>query len=716
MTSLALLSSISAWFAPVTALLEPVSHLSDPTRRLFVPFLLSAAVLAWGVAFVRGASAIRAAKTLVEPRLWWHRSARADYQLVALKAVLRAATAGFAGFSALVLAGLSANWLRVTFGSPSLRAPVAVVALLFTLVAFVAEDFSRFFLHWLMHKVPALWAFHRVHHSAEVLTPITLYRTHPVESALNRARGAITMGLVTGLFVWLFGTAVRGWELFSVDALGFIWSMCGANLRHSHVWLSFGPRVERWLLSPAQHQVHHSTATRHLDKNFGTILSVWDRLFRSLYTTTSAPERLRFGLHGDRQPQSGLALVLEPFAWLLGADRRASIGARARKLGVRTVAAASALMVAGCLPLQAPYDRAGLLEATVACSVDLHTQFRASMQALLAAARAYEAAPTDSNRDAARAAFTAAFDLWQQEEMLRFGPSADRTVAGGQDLRTQIYSWPDSNRCLIEEQIATQGYAAPTFATSAPTVRTLAAIEFLLFSTDSNNICPPDHAINAMGAWQAMSASELVARKAAYTRVVAEQVDASAAQLIAAWSGASGYGTMVSSAGRGVTATALFETQSSALNAVVDGPFHLDSETKDTRVGTPLGVFNCEEESCLGAIESPYANRSRINVRNNLRGARRILFGCSAGGDRGFDDMLEGVGAGPIAEQLRAKYAAAEQAVDAISNDSLAPAIEGDRARVLAAHTAIRELTSFMKAEFATTLALSSRRVEGDTD
>lgn len=712
MTSLALLSSISAWFAPITALFEPVTHLSDPTRRLFVPFLLSSAMLAWIVAFARGASAIRAARSLVEPRLWWHRSARADYQLVALKAVVRAATAGFAGFSALVLAGLSAHWLRVTFGSPSLRAPAWLVAMLFTLVAFVAEDFSRFFLHWLMHKVPALWAFHRVHHSAEVLTPITLYRTHPVESALNRARGAITMGVVTGLFVWLFGTAVRGWELFSVDALGFLWSMCGANLRHSHVWLSFGPRVERWLLSPAQHQVHHSIAARHLDKNFGTILSIWDRLFRSLYTTTAAPERLRFGLHGDRQPQSGLALLFEPFAWL-ARDARSS---RARSLGVRTVAAAMALMVAGCLPLQAPYDRAGLLEAAVACSNDLHTQFQASVRSLLAATRAYEAAPTEANRDAARAAFTAAFDLWQQEEMLRFGPSADRTVAGGQDLRTQIYGWPDSNRCLIEEQIATQGYAAPAFATSAPTVRTLAAIEFLLFSTDANNICPPDHVINAMGAWQAMSATELVARKAAYARVVAEQVDAATTQLIAAWAGASGYGAMVSTAGRGVTATALFETQSSALNAVVDGPFHLDNETKDTRVGTPLGVFNCEEESCLGAIESPYANRSRVNVRNNLRGARRILFGCAAGGERGFDDMLEGVGAGPIADQLRAKFTAAEQAVDAISSDSLAPAIEGDRARVLAAHTAIRELTSFMKAEFATTLALSSRRVEGDTD
>ena len=34
-----------------------------------------------------------------------------------------------------------------------------------------------------------------------------------------------------------------------VDAIGFVWTLLGANLRHSHVWLSYGPRLERWLLA-----------------------------------------------------------------------------------------------------------------------------------------------------------------------------------------------------------------------------------------------------------------------------------------------------------------------------------------------------------------------------------------------------------------------------------------------------------------------------------
>ncbi len=78
------------------------------------------------------------------------------------------------------------------------------------------------------------------HHSAEVLTPLSLYRTHPVEALLNGARSALSVGLVTGLFAWSFGPALRAWEILGVDAIGFVWTLFGANLRHSHVWLSYG--------------------------------------------------------------------------------------------------------------------------------------------------------------------------------------------------------------------------------------------------------------------------------------------------------------------------------------------------------------------------------------------------------------------------------------------------------------------------------------------
>lgn len=699
----------SWWTHAPRALFEPIDHLLDPTRRLFVPFLLSAAAIAWLVAVLRGVSASAAARALVDRRLWLHRSALADYQLVALKALVRALFAGLSGVSALVVAGSTVAVLRSLAPSPALRAPLALVAALFTLTAFIVEDLSRFALHALMHRVPLLWAFHRVHHSAEVLTPVTLYRTHPVESALNRLASALVIGAVTGVFVWLFGGAVRGWQLFSVDALGFLWTLCGANLRHSHVWLSYGHKVERWLLSPAQHQIHHSAAPEHREKNLGTALALWDRLFGTLYTTSSTPERLRFGLSDEGARQSGPALLIEPFAWLA---RRAR--GRSRALAAPTIATAcTTAIIAGCVPTPRGLDRAAMLDAIRACTADAHTQFQTSVDALAAATASWSSQRTTARREAARAAWNAAFDRWQEIEMLRFGPTAERTEPGGQALRAQVYAWPEVNRCRIEEQLASRGYASPSFADAPVSVRGLGALEFLLFSTETTNVCPPEFAINAMGTWAALSADELDQRRAEYAQILAAQLVTTARAIQEAWTRSGGFAQQLTTAGRG---SALFETQQAALSAVIDGPALLDTDTKDRRLGTPLGLFGCPNESCPEAIEAPYADRGAQSVRNNVRGARRILLGCAAGADLGFDDMLEGAGATMLAARLRARVAEAERAADAIASDGLARPLAQDPASLRAAHAAIRELTSFMKMELVTTLELESRRVAGDTD
>ena len=154
-------------------------------------------------------------------------------------------------------------------------APVALAGL-FTLVFFLVDDASRFGLHWLLHKVPALWYLHRVHHSATSLTPITLYRVHTLEMALYFIRSLVVVSLVTGLFIYLFQGRITGWDLIGVNIFAFLFNLLGANLRHSPVNIHFGV-FERWLVSPAQHQIHHSSDVDHLDKNFGSALSIWDR-------------------------------------------------------------------------------------------------------------------------------------------------------------------------------------------------------------------------------------------------------------------------------------------------------------------------------------------------------------------------------------------------------------------------------------------------------
>ena len=151
-----------------------------------------------------------------------------------------------------------------------------------------------------MHNVRFLWMFHQIHHSAEVITPITHYRIHPVESWLYDLRGALVTGTVAGSFYWVFRGSVSDFTLLGVPALGFVFNMTTGNLRHSHVWLRFPPMIERWLISPAQHQLHHSLDEEHYGSNYGTWLAIWDRMVGSLVVSTEVAP-LRYGIPSDER-------------------------------------------------------------------------------------------------------------------------------------------------------------------------------------------------------------------------------------------------------------------------------------------------------------------------------------------------------------------------------------------------------------------------------
>ena len=186
--------------------------------------------------------------------------------------------------------------------------------MLFTLVLFLAEDFKRFIVHYAFHRIPLLWAFHKVHHSAEVLTPITLYRSHPIETLKSRTSSVFVLGAVTGLFVYVFPGKLSAVEILGVDALGFMFNALGANLRHSHIPFSFG-KLDRWIVSPHMHQVHHSMNKAHHDKNFGSCFAFWDRLWGTLYLPIS-DERIKFGCHNGGQ-HTLLSQWFSPFKYAI---------------------------------------------------------------------------------------------------------------------------------------------------------------------------------------------------------------------------------------------------------------------------------------------------------------------------------------------------------------------------------------------------------------
>lgn len=177
-----------------------------------------------------------------------------------------------------------------------------LVPLLFAFVLFIVNDLTKFLVHLSFHRIPMLWPFHAVHHSANTLTPLTLYRIHPIEFIINSLRSFSVGVVVSSSFVYLFANTISGLMIVGVNLFVFVFNLAGSNLRHSPFYVGFG-WLERIFISPAQHQIHHSVDRKHFDKNFGSALSIWDGLFNSLLLSKN--EKITgFGLdkkRGNRQ-------------------------------------------------------------------------------------------------------------------------------------------------------------------------------------------------------------------------------------------------------------------------------------------------------------------------------------------------------------------------------------------------------------------------------
>lgn len=358
--------------------------------------------------------------------------------------------------------------------------------------------------------------------------------------------------------------------------------------------------------------------------------------------------------------------------------------------------------------------RGAVLESVAACQMDVLATFRDVSAAFDTAAAA---AKNDSTkRNEARIAWTKAMDVWQQAEVFQFGPAGPSTTPGGLSLRDHIYSWPLVSRCLVEQNIVSKVYANADFgSTSLVNMRGLAAAEYLLFYDAADNACSPSTAINASGQWAALGADEIAARKAAYASAVATAVATNAQTLEKAWraDGGNFLGQFLKAGSSG----SVYTTEQVALNAVSDAMFYIELPLKDLKLARPLGLKDCEAASCPEAVESRYAGRSRAHIRNNLVGFRMIMMGCEAGGDIGFDDLLEASNAGPLAAKLKSNLELAIAAADAVPQDDLAAALNTSPATVLDLYTAIKNITDLMKTEFVSVLDLEApKALEGDND
>ncbi len=156
--------------------------------------------------------------------------------------------------------------------------------------------------HWLNHRVPFLWRFHRVHHSDPNMDVTTASRFHVGEITFS---SVLRLPIIALVGVQLGELVVYETAMFAV-----------VQFHHANVGLP--ERLDRVLrlliVTPAMHKVHHSRFQPETDSNFTAFLSVWDRLFGT-FRLNPRPESIQPGLaeFDDARDQQIAGLVLGPF-------------------------------------------------------------------------------------------------------------------------------------------------------------------------------------------------------------------------------------------------------------------------------------------------------------------------------------------------------------------------------------------------------------------
>ena len=164
-------------------------------------------------------------------------------------------------------------------------------------VFFVVGDFLAYLTHYLQHKIPILWEFHKVHHSAEVMHPLSNFREHPVDNFAYDVVTGVGYGLFLGAASTFFEYVPTMPSVFGVPILMFLFNLLGYNLRHSHIWLRWPGVWSKVFPSPAHHHVHHSCHPDHLDKNFAFLFPFWDVVFGT-YEMPNDNKDIKFGVLG----------------------------------------------------------------------------------------------------------------------------------------------------------------------------------------------------------------------------------------------------------------------------------------------------------------------------------------------------------------------------------------------------------------------------------
>lgn len=252
----------------------------------------------WRLAVFVGVFALLAVLERAQPARARRRAVATRWLAHGVLGALAVAVPALLGLIARPLIGIgAAAWAGAAgvglFNIVAVPQPVAALASILLL------DLAIYLQHRAMHRAPFLWRFHAVHHHDHDLDVSSALRFHPGEILLSTLYKAAIIALIGAPVV-----AAAAYELI-LSTMALV----------NHANLALPPAVERWarwlIVTPTMHVRHHAVARDQHDRNFGNLLSIWDRVFGTWFREGPSPARFPIGLaETQAQPVDGIGWLL----------------------------------------------------------------------------------------------------------------------------------------------------------------------------------------------------------------------------------------------------------------------------------------------------------------------------------------------------------------------------------------------------------------------
>jgi len=289
----------------------------------------------------------------------------------------------------------------------------------------------------------------------------------------------------------------------------------------------------------------------------------------------------------------------------------------------------------------------------------------------------------------AKESFVELFLQWQVLEAMAIGPAASSTDSVfGRGLRDEIYSWPTTNECRVDQETVTSDWDDEDFYdVMLVNVYGLDSLEHLLFGP-MDSVCPSQTPPVADGSWDALGPEGIELNRIAFATSIVDNIILNGQELVDLWSS----GEAIDYSG--------VATPDETLEGIYHSLYYIETFTKDLKLFHPMGEYECSTEFCLDDIEAQASGLAVESICANITGFMKLYSG---GEGQGFDDLLNDMDQGELSQSITAQAEESIQACEALSLP-LDEAITTENAQLYTLSEAVGGLGRLVKSDMASVL------------